>query len=119
MLGNNYLCQSGLAWVFVQTVIVRPVYEHYNVRILLNCSRFAEVAQLRTLVAASGLHRTAQLGEGNDWHIKLLGGCLKRSGDGCHLLLAHAPQLRRTGHKLQVVYYYQFDSCRCHKSSGF
>ena len=118
MLGYDDLGLSRHGRLTLGPVILRTVDEHHYVGILLYGSRLAEVAELGTLVAAAGLDGTAELGKGYHRYVQFLGYGLERARDIGHLLLPHAAQLRRTGHKLKVVYDDELDSGVAHQAAG-
>lgn len=91
-----------------------------DVGILLDSSRFTEVGQLRTLVVVVAVfHLTAQLRQGNDWNVQLLGQLLERTGNHTYFLLA-AAKLHAAGvHQLEVVDNDDFHVVFPHEAAGF
>ena len=78
--------------------------ESHDVGVLLDGPRFAQVRKLGAFRTAAQLRSTAQLREGDDRHVQLLGDGLQRAGDESHLLFAVALRiLRSAGHQLQIV----------------
>ena len=90
--------------------------EAYDIGVLLDGARLAEVGEHRALVL-TGLGASVELREGDDGDVELLGQCLQRARDGAHLLLA-AAELEAGGvHELQVVDHDEFHSAFPHEAT--
>src|SRR5574344_771202 len=101
----SYAMHVVVAFVLKNFIVFWAMNETNHVGILLNGSRFAQVAQLRPLAigTVTAFNATVELAEGNDWNVQLLCKTFKRTGNGTHLLLT-AIELHTTGiHQLQVV----------------
>ena len=106
MLGNDELGQAAyvvaLGILARLAVVLGAVNEAHDVGVLLDGSRLAEVAELRTLVVAL-LGGAVELRQGYDGNIQFLGQLLERARNGAHLLLAAAKLEAGGVHQLQVV----------------
>src|ERR1700681_1754626 len=99
MLGHVKLGNAG---PLVGFVVLRPEKEHHDVRILLNASALAKVAQDRALVGTL-LGSAAQLRDGDHRDAQLTGQSLERTRDRRDLLDTVVIPARSTMHQLQVV----------------
>ena len=84
----------------------RTVEEQHNVRVLLDASRVAKVAQLWFAVLTA-LRLAGELGEGEDRDVELFGDRLEPARDLRHLLDARV--LATAAHQLEVVDNHQVD----------
>ena len=106
MLGDDDLSHAGrghAVFVLVDAIILRTVDESYDVGVLLDGARLAQVRKLGTLRTAAHLRGAAQLRQGDDRHVELLGDGLERTRYESHLLLAVALRILVAGHELEVV----------------
>ena len=71
MLGNDDFCKSFVVFASF-SVVCGTLYEHNNVGILLNSTRFSQIAQHRLLAAASCLHCTRELRQSENGNAQLL-----------------------------------------------
>ena len=99
-------------------VILRAVDEAYDVGILLDGARLAEIGKNRPLVLAC-LRASVQLRQRDDRYVEFLGESLERARYGRHLLLA-ASQFHAGGvHQLEVVDHDKFHAAFTHKTPRF
>ena len=87
MLGNDdfgHAAEVATFFVGIDMVVFGAVDEDDHVGILLDGSRFAEVAQLRTLtfVALAVFNSTVQLAQSQNGNVQFLGQAFERTADG-------------------------------------
>ena len=95
------LALHALAVFFVRLVVLFAVDEHHHVGVLLDRARFAQMAELR-LVVARRFDLAIELGQAEHGHAQLAGQALEPPRDPGHLLL---PRIARVVglDELQVV----------------
>ena len=95
MFGDNDFGQTDKRVPFrvlIYFVVLGTVYEANHIGVLLDCTRFTQVGQLRTLsfFSGTGFDATVQLRKGDNGDIQLFCQSFERSRYGTDFLLAAA-----------------------------
>src|SRR5271157_1068331 len=102
LLGNDdFSTAFEIGIVLLVNLLAEDKQDH--VGILLDGAGFAEVGELRAVVAAAAFGSAAELRQSEDGDLELFGEGLKSARDCRHFLSSILEALRTSGHELQVV----------------
>src|SRR5260221_1382569 len=119
LLGDDDFGTAFEVWVILLVDLLAKD-KHNNVGVLLNRPGFAQIGELRPVVAAPAFGSTAELRQGEDGNLEFLGDGFQSARNGGDFLGAVFEALAAAGHELQVVDDQQVEApLRLFEAAGF